>query len=395
MNQQFNHTITKGDDHVYIDMAFTNFESVSTAPPAINFTQNFASDVLVSPQNYYLAIASWSLETYTLPCITPIIQLSPNTDCNKTIYSITLSYTYSGTTYDYQQYIIFVPQNKSSPIPPAPMNSANGFQDNSSLYYNIYNKQNWIKMINTAFTSAFNGLNTLIIGAGGTLPSTYPPNMIFDIISNLATIQADVAGYNTNSLSPYISIYFNPAMMGLFSSFPSIIEDYNTLSNGKNFQILTNINGDANYIAYPPYNPISGLYFIQCSQSTNTSDTAWNSVLSIQFISNNLPVSPVVISSPTLYNNGVKFQQYSDASNLFANVITDFVSDGSYVGKLVYVPSVYRYIDLNNSQDINKINISIRYTDRLNYSYPLLLASGMSATIKLMFVKKTLLLQDK
>lgn len=382
VNSQLQQTITNiqnNDDHIYLDLVVSNLQSVDTKPPAVNFTMNTVGDFLKSPENYNLSIISWSLQTLTLPIMTCQAMLASdgNTDPNKTIYSITLSYG----AYDFQQYLTFIPQNKSSPVP--------SVGNNSELYYNLYSKQYFIMLVNNTFQAAYDGLLAL----AGSLPSDYAPVMSINVENSLCTINADIAAYDTASSSPYISIYMNPAMFSLFNSFPSEIQSYisTNTTKGKNFKILTNIDKNISVTPYPAWNPINGLYFLQCNGEYDTATPNWNPVSSIQFISNNLPIkNATVISTPTVFNNGVMFDQNTNASNLTANIITDFVSDGGqYTPSITYVPqSEYRLIPLGSGQNLRQINFQIFYTDKGGSSYPLLLASNSTCTMKCLFRSK-------
>jgi hypothetical protein len=151
-----------------------------------------------------LSILKFQLSSRTLPVITPIIEPT-STDSNQTIYKISLSSAYSGTTYTKTNAVTYSPQISSIPVP---TKTANQQQDNSQADYNIYSYTWWLSLINTTFQDCFTGLNTQITFAGGTLPTTNAPVITFDSSSQLCTLNADIAGYDDASGNA-ISIYFN------------------------------------------------------------------------------------------------------------------------------------------------------------------------------------------
>ena len=71
--------------------------------------------------------------------------------------------------------------------------------------------------------------------------------------------------------------------------------------------------------------------------------------------------------------------------------ITDFASSNAdYRGYINYTPSgEYRLIDLQGNDPIKNITFQTYFKDRLGVSRPLVLLSGGSCSIKMMFRKKT------
>ena len=326
-------------DKLYYDVIVTNLETTSVAPPILYFNETRNNPFLLNPQDYYMSIIRFTLDTPSLPIFIPTIQ--PNQgNVNLTIYSVTLTYQVPTTNIVFTQetFIEFAPQDLYASVPSPPNQTTNGLQNNNSAYYYIYNYQYWIYLVNRTFTNCFNALASQITAynlANATtyaLPTANAPLMNFDTTNNTAILVADQAGYSLLS-SNHISIWFNPSMFQLFSSFPIYISNLALDANnsGEAVQIQTDLFGLNNSIQYPPDNPTYTA--IQVFQEYSTIPL-WNPVQSIVFCSNTIPIVPNQLSTPLLYVNGSVISNSGNNANI-SQVITDFVADDG-----IYKPSI-------------------------------------------------------
>jgi len=373
-------------DKIYYDIVITNLQTVTTPPPVLYFNETRNSPFLNNPEDYYMSIIRFTLDTPTLPIFIPEIQ--PNqSNINLTIYSVTLSWTSptTGTTYTQPTYITFQTQDNSAPIPLAPSVNLNKLQDNSQGYYSIYTFQYWIYLVNQGFTTCFNDLSTQVVAAGESLPTPNAPIMTFDTNNQIAILNCDVAGYDYTS-SNYIKIYMNPALFQLFGSFPFTVNTLSSTSQNENVLIQTNTFGGANEIPFPPVSPTYTA--IQVIQEYSTI-ALWSPITSVVFCSNTLPIVPTQISAPSVYLNGLSYNNGGNNSNV-SQIITDFVSDsGFYKPNIVYNPTAqYRLIEMTGNRPISNLDISVFWKDRIGALQPFLLGSGVTATIKVLFTKR-------
>jgi hypothetical protein len=371
-------------DKIYYDVVITNVETVSKPPPTLYFNETRNSPFLQNPEDYYISIIRFTLDTPTLPIFIPEIQ--PNQgNLNLTIYSVSLNWTDPATSINYVQseYVIYSPQNNSAVVPLAPNQYSSGLQNNSTGYYNIFTFQYWIYLINNTFTTCFNNL-VAQLPLGTSLPTTNAPILTFDTNSQIAILNCDVLGYNYTSAN-YIEIYMNPALFQLFSSFPFTINTFNAVANNLNVLIQTNTFGGANEIPFPPINPTYTA--IQVIQEYSTI-ALWSPITSVVFCSQTLPIVPTQISAPSVFIDGIT---YSNGNNsVVSQIITDFVSNnGFYKPNIVYNPSAqYRLIDLQGNRPIANLDIEVYWKDRIGALQPFLLGSGCTATIKILFTRK-------
>jgi hypothetical protein len=372
-------------DKIYYDMVISNLNNTSTRPPVAYYNETRSSPIVYDPYKYDLVVARWQLDTNYLPIIIPMMQ-SNATNPNLSIYSITLQYQgIPGAP----TYLLFIPQNKVSQVPPAPAFTSDKLQDNSQAYYDIYTYQYWIYLVNNTFQAAYNNLVLACTAQGVVLPSAFAPVMTFDTQNNIAIINCDVQGYNLNAGG--IQIFFNQALSQLFSSFPFFIESFNDIYN-RNFMLQTNVFSVANQADYPSFGtPLFTAYQVFQEFSTISS---WNPIMSIAIASNTLPIVPNNEGIPALIVNGIN-QQQSGNNNIQSQVITDFATDGIYKPIITYIPSAeYRRISLVGDKPISNIDISVYYKDRQGRLNPVLLPAGCSISIKLLFEKKTKYIND-
>jgi hypothetical protein len=372
-------------DKIYYDVVITNLQTVTSPPPVLYFNETRNSPIIQNPEDYYLSIVRFTLDTPTLPIFIPEIQ--PNQgDLNLTVYSMTLSWTDPATSITYHQlnYVNFQTQDNSAPVPLPPNAYANGLQNNSSGYYSIYTFQYWIYLINLTFTACFNAL-VAQLPVGTVLPTTNAPILTFDTNSQIAILNCDVLGYDYTSAN-YIQIFMNPALFQLFSSFPFTVNTLAGTSFNENVLIQTNTFGGANEIPFPPINPTYTA--IQVVQEYSTI-ALWSPITSIVFTSNTLPIVPTQISAPSVFLNGVSYNNSGNNSNV-SQIISDFVSDsGFYKPNIVYNPSAqYRLISLAGNRPISNLDISVFWKDRIGVLQPFLIGSGVTATIKILFTRK-------
>jgi hypothetical protein len=375
-----------GADKIYYDILISNLDTSTTIPPPLYFNEARTIPFLDNPEDYYLSIIRFSLETGSIiPVIIPEIQVNqPN--INLTVYSFTLAWDSGATLYNGPQtFVQFVPQNRLANLPAAPSITTDKLQDNSTGYYSVFQIQYFLYLVNIALATAYTDLNNLVVAGGDVLPSAYAPVITYDSGSKIFILNCDVAGYSSALALP-IKMYMNPSMYNLFGSLPVYINSATGGGFGKQFEIQTDTFGGSTLTQFPPSAPVYTA--IQVFQETSSIPT-WSPVTSIVFCSSTLPIIPTQVSAPQIFINGTTISN-SNNSNI-SPVITDIVADDAqYTPFLVYNPTAeYRLISLTGNKSLFNVDISVFYKDRIGVLVPLRLPSGGSCTLKLLFTKKT------
>lgn len=370
--------LSRDNTHVYYNITITNNDVSGTRPaPQVVFNEIRNTPILSRPEDYFLSIVRFNLETPSLPLFIPQVQIG-QTDVNLLVYSITLTYK----TYEYQHFVEYQSANLFASPPSAPI----AFQDIESKYYYVYSYQWWNDLMNTAFQAAFDGLKALVIAGGDTLPTNNAPFMEWNPTNSTAILNADVLGYNSKSGSDYIKIYFNNPLFTLYSSFEATLNVSSSVTNGKNAQFVMFNNQGLNI-----FNVSSGYNVIQAYQEYSTAPLM-NPIQALVFTTALVPINPELTSVPTVYGADSNFFNVGNNANITLT-LTDFVvglTEGfEYKPSVTYVPpGEYRLVDMQGNSPISSVNVSVFWRDRFGGLNPFNLNSGCTATIKIMFRKR-------
>lgn len=403
-------------DQIYFDVTVTNTQSTTTVPPIFYYNEGRTIPFVMNPEDYYLSILRFTVDTGTLPVFIPVIQ--PNQPLvNLTIYSVTIQYvdTASSQTFTSQEFITWIPQDSSIPVPPAPSATPNGQQIVETGYYNCYSYSYWCYLVDVAMRTAFDNVVASALAGGVTVPAEYPPVMTWDTSSSSASLFAQASyftgatppvfqqAYEVNPFFPTnepVQLFFNAPLFSLFSSFPAKYLGFTGVTLGRNFLFEpTTVGGTQVQTVQPPFNAgqtpatppaLPPPSWIACNIYQEFSTTpSWSPITAFVFTSNTLPIYPNQVSTPLVYNN---LQQVTLGGNNAdtLNIITDLVSDtGIYKPNLVYEPSAqYRYITLFGNRPLFNIDLQIFYRTKLGGLIPFRLQSGGTVTLKIAFIKK-------
>ena len=372
--------------HEYVDLYAINANNLNELPVPVSFTQTRNKPFLQKPDDYYLAVVRFQIDTNSLPVFNAFIQFNqPNRDL--TIYSVTLSWTNPVAPFqqfNQQTYVTWAPQDLASPIPQPPSLTQDKFQDDSGGYYYAYNYAYVIQLMNDALSTCFINLNTQVVFAGLALPTLIAPIMVWNGDKNVAILNADILGYDSTSANK-IDIYFNLPMYNLFNTMPAYIVS-GTSTIGKNFLINTNNFGNSTVVGFPFYAPTYNALQVFQEQSCLG---VWSPITGIVITSNTLPINSTNIANPCIYLNGIATNNNGNNSNV-EQVLTDFQApDGQYKNQITYIPSAqYRYIDLTGNSPLYTIDINIFWRDKVSKLIPFRLTAGSTASIKVLFQKK-------
>ena len=385
-------------DQVYFDITVSNFQSTTTQPPVFAFNETRSNPFISNPEEYYLSILRFTMETGSLPLFIPSIEpAQPLRD--RTIYSVTLETTITGVTYTSgQTFVDWIAQDKGAEVPPPPSQCANGVQNNSTGYYYCYSYSYWIYLINIKMAVAFAALTAAVTAAGQVMPTTYAPFLNWDTSSDQAVLYGDVNGYNFNldgTITDKIKIYFNAPMFGLFNSFPATYLGYTGITLGRNYQLVIPSVGAVNLLTITPVQPVPVppatyvTYRAIALYQEYSTVANWSPITAIVFTSNTLPIQSNQVSTPVIFDDAQQVAFGGNNSNI-ANIITDMVSDnGQYRPNIVYTPTAeYRLVTLYGNRTLSNIDLSIFWRTKTGALIPYRINSGEAVTIKLAFLKK-------
>ena len=362
--------------HVYVDVDITNNSTLENSKPVpLQFTESRNSNIIEDSSLYYLSIIRFHIDTVnSIPVWMPLIQINnSDNDPNKTIYSFTMKYK----TYTYQQYLQYIPQDKSIAVPPDAST-----QENFD-YYSVRSYCWVVDLLNNTLNACYAGLSALVTAGSDTLPSSNVPFLYYDPSSSSLSLYADVAGYNSSLENP-IYLFANTALFNMLSGFEYISNGYNA-PNGTNYQFSIRSSGaNWNVLEFDTYNAV-GLFEEYPCIST------WSPCRSIVFTSPNLPIVPTIVSTPDNFGSATSMSQVSnnDKQNIITDMEVGLTTGKEWLPSVDYSPFVYRLIPMTNRNPISQIQISIFWKDIYGGMHMMMMPSGCNASIKILFVKKS------
>jgi hypothetical protein len=325
------------EDNVYYNVRIYN-DTENPSIPA-SFSENRTVPILENPSDYELAV-----ERFKVPAsIIPIFLWKPD---NK--FFITLSF--DGV--DVEKQPQFVPNGSY------PGDIQFSFQDA------IWSYQQFVDILNNAFSEAFTDLKALKPLA----PQTEPPVMTYNAVTELFTITTETS-YDITSATPMF-ITFSYDLYALFPAFYA--NPINVPPPVTTNKFITLIVKDYNNNTIT----IGGNDYFQFQQEYTTL-ALLNDFVSIVFESDTIPIEPEYLSSQT---------------NVTRRIVTDFEPlDGvnDHQAFQYYPQGPLRYYDLKSSYPLSRIGLKVYWTDRTGRAYQLFVNRGDLLTVKLRFRKKS------
>lgn len=364
-------------DRKYYNISIANNENSSTYTYA-QYKENLNQQLITNPSDYYLTVLRFQIPTADIPILIPEIESWPNTDVNKTIYTVTLEYT-SGITYTATASVMYIPTVPPTYSIPRPITAQDpNPMKNPSDYYFVYNYRTFLDMVNNAFTTAY---NDLLLQAGALPPGSAAPYFTYNGTNYLMTLHAP-ASYLTPVYtippppqSGQINIYMNYKLSTFFDGIESIFNDY--LSD-KGIQILIKNYNGTNF---------DGTNYLMSQQYPSLN--VWNVFKSVQIVSFFLPVESEIVPIPTFAGINSSNRTYNTAS-----VVKDFVpfyENGPEFRTFINFRfnGAYELIDLKSNSPITTIDINVYWIDRYGNKYLLTIPYNQILTIKFCFIKKS------
>lgn len=352
-------------DLIYLDLQAKNL-SAGRSDTQIEFVDNRDSIIVNNGADYELSVVRFQVDTVLLPVFTARIKTnSAFIDPQDTVYVVSMTRgAFFGTLI-----IQWEPEDLSVPVPTPPAVLNPQEQISRTTYYNCYNYQHFINLINKNLLQIFNDLK----GFDPTTPGSAPY-----LAWNTDTLTAELvcSSIFDTEVPGNVNIYFNSALYNLFSSFSA--EKVFELTQDLDYRLLPTANNG--------YNVVNGNIVLKQNYSTVAN---WSPVSSIVLASNNIGSQPNLVSQPLILrdNATVPISGYSNSTiNIIADISTNIQSSKP---NILYTPSAqYRLVSLFSSSPLTNISIGAFWKSTGGEYFPLLFPSGGSASIKLLFQKK-------
>jgi hypothetical protein len=364
---------TSPDDIYYnISMTNNNTGSFNFAVPAV-YTANKTVPILNKADDYYCSVCQFSIPLDTVPLtICPVLPTIGNINTTPMIIGIR---DFTNNVY-YPQNLIWTPELNEVP----PVVQVGSLAQIVSSYHFMYNIVTMINMYNTALALAVTAYN---LGSGNNLSI---PIFVFNPVTSLVSLIAKLSDWNTTNPQS-VGIYVNTVGYNFLDSIP--VQSYKSNQIGGTIDLVFKIyydglNGYPSNIAYPA-NPT----YISMSMNYPTM-YLWASLRKIIITSSSLPLN--YEQTPTI--NNLNPDNYNSI-----NIVADFIPQNDITGATRQIAfystsGQYRLIDLLSSSYLNKIQLEIFWQDVNQNLYPLYISQNQEATLKLIFTRKELYLNQ-
>lgn len=432
--KHFQNPSTSSDNkpiHEYQDVVVFNNSTGDAQPIPLVYNQTKLTNVIDKSNDYYISVVRWSADSI-LPQIIPEMYLyeppttvpppgdySPNTPAYSGETNYIIGIRDSGQAYSCVR-VIYNPVTNSSnnyARPALKPLSQNEYYNNP--YYWISDIEEFVNCLNVALQRAQK--DAAIVGSPTipTIPLFYfnsQTGKIELLFPNKEYGQPTVSSpTNTNTwnpaVEPQLKMWMNTELYSLLNTFnatavttnPGVgitaLEIYEP--NGTNLELLTPfpqmyyINTQYNYGRNSYNNPIQSggtIPIIDVVTQTNSSIPSMSPVTSIVFQTTSIPVNNTLTGAPAFLGPNL---QANNALENNAGVLTDFqvpLSSGTeYSGSMLYYTpqSEYRLCDLISNSPTQVLNIVVYWLDQIGNYHPFLIKNQGSASLKLMFRKKS------
>jgi hypothetical protein len=362
------------------------------------FNESRAQPYLIKPEDYFLSVVRFTMDSPNLPVFIPIPVVGQN-DVNKLIYTITIM---GADGISYQRPVTWISDNLFIKSPVGPV--TNSMISPSIPYYYCHSYEHFVDLINNTFKELITDYNTAHEGK-----TVSPPYVFFDANTKLFQLGGDVEVYRTDSkgdiLAPgVLNIFFNVPLLNILSSLPASYVAGTVLDSGSNvilqadYKMILSTGSDVAGSSGQPIvnnvrtNPITSGTDVYAVQEYETLPL-WTPITGIIFKTTLLSTAPENMATPVVYQNNNQNinagRQNAEVLNILADHYAPTESGSDYSPYIYYEPTgEYKLTDLYGKQPIDSIDIQVYWRDRFGNLVPFYLALGATSTIKILFRKK-------
>ena len=395
------------EQNVYYTALINNHDSKVndedlTEEPQLTFNEDRQYPIIQNCQDYQMSIINFKMDTKSLPVFIPIIKYDDSpAPSNDTIYNVYFSYE----GYVFKQAVAYYEQDETKTEPPR-ING--GYANYSTGFYNHYNYENFINLLNRAVVNALFGLHNLIATIGNATAQANIralenvndlldcPFFVYDKGSQIIYLNAPKSTYDDDILNNnHIKMHLNEPLYRLMDSLPYVKQNLSLTSatgnvnlklytlNMNNFRSGTEVQMYAQQMSGTFRTDVKTTHLI-IGQDYETL-TSWSPVESIVFTSSTIPVNSSIISANHSYEQGIETTEGS--TNTIEMELSEFRAGQPKAG-VIYEPKVLRWLNMKDQAELRLINLQVYY--RFKYTgelIPIRINSGGSFSCKFCFRK--------
>jgi len=409
-NYRENTAGTLDSTHIYYNISFSN-PSTGTDVDAscnlieyptdnvgitYNFNQSRAAPYLKCPEDYYLSVVRFTIDSPNIPlfCVQPVLG---SMDPNETIYSITIM---ANTNIPFTRSVTWRPQDLDPGVTPPSVPIKQSSISPTDPYYYCNSYTYFIGLINSTF-------NDIMVEDFGFFPFS-APCLTYDPVTYLFQLSATLGNFRTDTTGNPLqnfSIFFNTPLYNLFSSLPAnYVAGKTTVASGYSnlqldYRMILSTGSDLPGGTQQPFitnvrrNIFSGSNDVYAVQGFSTL-SFWNPIQAIVFKTSLLTTRPEIMGTPVVYANNSQninaARQNAEILNILSEDFSPVIAGTQYKPYIYYEPTAeYKLTDLYGYDPIQAIDITAFWRDKFGNLVPFTIGISCSSTVKILFRKKT------
>lgn len=319
-----NKSSQKGEEHIYFNVSLVNPLDSNNDDLNCEFDQSYSQNILDNPTDYKLTVAKLSIPASEIPLFIG----------QSNVYSCTIEYKTGGVSNYYQEFLSF----------------------NSSTV-RTYNSL--LEALNDAIGTAFTNAKS----AHPAVPHTISPWVYYDVVSEDLSIYFQTSYNKQVSLGTDIfKLWFNADLVHLLGVIH--YEEFNIpeLSNGRCGEVsVPDLGLNRLAVRYPGTASDATSDSFKAPQTQGKFLDICGKLNQFVITSNAFNTRPQGKNSQSLINeSNFNNQQAFQEETVLFDLTPD--SNGAYLSeRFVYTPSLYRWIDIFNSNSLGRIQFKVYY----------------------------------
>jgi len=387
-----------GPDNMYVNIIFQGSD-VNSYRNIVDVNAEYdntrCDPFITKPGEYYASVIRFTAPLDYVPLfIVPIVpaaqQVGPFNP-NLSTYVIGIAYNgimYPPTVPPLANNVIWETETYS--LPPQYANPAATGYDPANPYWWAYEVSSIVSCINKAILVAF----AAFAAANPAAPQATkpPPQLVFNATEELLYWYWDITWGTTDRTPnpvniPRISI--NQPLNNIINGFDSLLVQRIGITLD-DFERMLFVPTYANTVPFPPAGLPAGTELHFNSQDLSTLSAA-TSIRKIIVTSNSLATVDEAVPVNGTTGSGTNINNNPASESIVADFIPQFQSLKDIRSIAYYIPSAqYRLMDLLGYQSISRLDFQIQWVDTSSNKYPVILGVGQQASLKLAFIKKSL-----
>ena len=356
------------------NIIYFNCNSVSEGENPAIYVANSQQPICSESGSYTMCIVRASFDRAKIPVFIPKMQYA-NANPLLTAYQYKIIASVNNTSYNQTGTIQFANSYGLTAPTTSPVDQRSVIRN---PFYWTYDLNEFINMFNTSMATTWASLQT---AAGAYDILTKPPILVLN--DNLFTIYFDNSGFSYDNAhggaNENFTISFNTDLKYLLDN---LNFSYQT-SNANLFPYVLNFAGVTTTYA----NPITTKTYLALTQLYR-SLSLFSPIENVVFMSDVGDYKTDQIGTVNILGSGSAPPMSNSIESQITDIDLDIDNPMDWTNMVLYNPTQYREINIDNTMNINKIKIRLQWKSRYGDYFDIILKDGSSLNLKIRFMSE-------